>query len=300
MVVLTIGILSGLGAAAALSVSYVLMRLFIVGRRRGALRLLALGHIVMGIASAVALPFVWSGQALADGAFVRPMIAASGFYLTGQALQLLLLRKTDPSQISPLMTTKVIVLALIAVALGNETLQWAQWLGVLLAGVAAFALNYSGGTLPWRSLLLVGVAIVFFSLSDLHVKALVNLLGPPGDLRAAVQSVCLCYMLCGAVSLMLLPWIGRGATRDLGYALPFAVTWMAGAVLMFTCFGTIGAVFGNVLQSARGLFSIMLGALLAALGMVHVETKRSLAVVLQRIGAGLLMILAIALYAWGG
>ena len=83
------------------------------------------------------------------------------------------------------------------------------------------------------------------------------------------------------------------------YALPFAAAWLLSMVFLYACFALIGPVFGNILQSTRGILSIVLGAGLARLGVEHLEERVPRAVLLQRIGAALLMCIAVWLFQTG-
>ena len=66
---------------------------------------------------------------------------------------------------------------------------------------------------------------------------------------------------------------------------------------LYICFGQIGVVFGNILQSTRGFMSVVLGAMLAHLGWHELEQRVDRATLLKRMAAAALMTAAIALYA---
>ena len=83
------------------------------------------------------------------------------------------------------------------------------------------------------------------------------------------------------------------------HALPFAATWLLSMVFLYACFAFVGPVFGNILQSTRGIISIVLGAGLARLGLEHLEQKVSRPVLRQRIGAAILMCAAVWLFQTG-
>jgi hypothetical protein len=114
-----------------------------------------------------------------------------------------------------------------------------------------------------------------------------------------MSGMCQAYMLCGLAGLALLPWAGRGAWRDWPYVLPFAGSWYAGMACLFGCFATVGALFGNILQSTRGLVSIGLAVVISRLGHVHLEARHGKGVFLHRAAAAALMLLAIVLYLLG-
>jgi hypothetical protein len=58
----------------------------------------------------------------------------------------------------------------------------------------------------------------------------------------------------------------------------------------------VGAVFGNVVQSTRGIMSVVIGAVLAHLGWHELEQQVDRATLVRRIGAACLMTAAIAVY----
>ena len=79
-------------------------------------------------------------------------------------------------------------------------------------------------------------------------------------------------------------------------ALPVALTWFAAQLCLFACFSLTGAVLGNIVQAMRGPFSILLGAIIAGLGLVHLEECARPWVVISRGAASLLMVAAIGFF----
>jgi len=76
------------------------------------------------------------------------------------------------------------------------------------------------------------------------------------------------------------------------------VSWLGAMLLLFGCFQVLNdVVWGNILQSTRGLISMVLGAAVAGAGMVHLEKKVARGIFWRRMAAALLMSAAIALYA---
>jgi cytochrome c biogenesis protein CcdA len=72
--------------------------------------------------------------------------------------------------------------------------------------------------------------------------------------------------------------------------------WLVGMATLYVCFGLLGAVFGNVLLSSRGLFAVVFGAVLAHRGWHELEQRVDRATLVRRIIAALFMTGAIALY----
>jgi len=279
--------------------SYIFTRMFVTRRRQGVLRLLGLGHVIMGIICAGPLAILWDDDVPALRTFIFPLMGWVVCYLSGQAVLFITLRWTDASRISPLLALKIVVLGIITGPVLGGMLSEGQWGGIALAVAAAFVLNYTGGRIPVRTVALVALACVIYALADLNILALLGALGALGKTRASIVGTCMGKVICGAIGLVLLVRFGRGATRDLPYALPFAISWLAGVGLIFGCFACIGVVFGNILQSTRGLFSIVIGAQLARLGMLHLERRTTRGVLVRRLAAAGMMTAAVAVYLLG-
>ena len=143
----------------------------------------------------------------------------------------------------------------------------------------------------------LAVACIAYSLSDLNIARLVGVLGPPFSVHATILAVCLSYLLCGIAGLACLPWLGRGIRdMDWRFALPFSFCWFVGMCFLFGCFGSIGAVYGNILQSTRGIISVLIGAYLARLGLERLEQRITARTLARRVAAAVLMCVAIWLF----
>jgi hypothetical protein len=77
---------------------------------------------------------------------------------------------------------------------------------------------------------------------------------------------------------------------------PYAATWILAMICLFLAFGKIGVVLGTILQCTRSFITILIGALLMTLGLEHIEPRQPARVILTKIGAGVLMSVAISLY----
>lgn len=294
------GIALGVGAALCHSASYVFTRLFVLRHRRGALSLLVHAHVLMGAFSIALLPFLWTPRMPPVSAYALPLAGATGAYLLAQAAFFALLRRTEASRIAPLLGLKILILAVISTAALNQPLSRSQWLAVVLCASAAAMLNYCGGALPRSVLLWTLFVCTGYSLSDLNIAWLVSSLQPLPRWHASPLGVCLSYSLSGIVALGALPFASRFKTRDeWAYALPFAVSWLMAMMFLFACFAYVGPVFGNILQSTRGIFSILIGAWLAHRGFENLERRISPGVAARRVFAAALMCLAIWLFARG-
>ena len=292
-----LGILFGLGAALCHSLSYLFSRLFVIRRSDAVIRLLVASHLIMGVISLVLLPFAWSPELPALGEYWLPLLGSSLFYLAGQAGLFYLVTDTDSSRIAPMLGFKIVVLAVVCVLFMGQHLAGRQWIAVGLSVMATLALSQSGGAMPFRTILWLAATCTAYSRSDLSIAAVGKALAPLSPLHASIVGVCFSYILSGVVVLALLPWTGGARVlADWTYALPFAIAWLLAMVCLYACFGLVGPIYGNILQSTRGIISIVIGVYLAKLGMEHLEQRVSRIVLLRRVGAAVLMCVAIWLF----
>jgi len=290
------GILLGLGAALCHSLSYIFSGLFVRKFSSSTIVLLTLSHAVMGVLSLILLPMVWPATMPPFTEYAFPLFAGVACYGLGQTGLFMALKRTDASRISPLLGIKLVLLAIISVTFLGAHYGIGKWTAVILTLTAAALLNESGGRIHSRSLLWVLLACLGYSFSDLSIKALVGHFDYMGILAGSLLCAAMSYTICGALSLIGFLFIPRPSRQMWLHAVPFALAWMAAMLCLFACFASIGVVFGNIVQSTRGLLSIALGALIARAGYTHLERIVPRKVLLRRGCAAILMVVAIALF----
>jgi drug/metabolite transporter (DMT)-like permease len=301
---LWLGIAAGFFAALMSAVSYLISRHH--GSRGGSsLRLLVLAHGLMGLACLPAVAWLWPTALPPTGPWVIPLVGSATSYLVGQAFVFAALGRADASRVAPLLGLKIAMLAGITTLLPGTRLDLQQWLAVALCVAAAAMLQRRGGLQP-AALGYTLAACVTFALSDLCIVGLIDGLqgaaieagAPLGRLHAGVLAMAVTYVLCGCLAaIMLMTTQGRPQSgRDWKAAACYATTWLVGMATLYTCFGLVGAVFGNILQSTRGVMAIAMGAALAHLGWHEIETRVDRQTLLLRVVAAALMTAAIALY----
>jgi hypothetical protein len=115
-------------------------------------------------------------------------------------------------------------------------------------------------------------------------------------LHAGGLAMALTYGLCGLLFVPLVVALRPYTRTDWVAAAQYASAWLLSMVGLYCCFGLVGVVFGNILQSTRGVMSVALGAALAHLGWHELEQRVDRATLLRRLAAARLMTAAIALY----
>lgn len=292
------GVLFGLGAACCQSLSYLFSRHFI-RRFGGPAYLLVLSQLVMGLFALALLPLVWPDGGIDVGRSGLRVLACAAFYFVGQGCFFMALRHADASRVSPLLGLKVFLLAGIsALFMGGAFSPW-QWLAVLLCVCATLAMNWTGGSMARSSVAWVMAACLGYSLSDICIRLSIDSMPRLSTGQASLLTACLVYLVCAAMALAATPFFPRPRPRTLLAATPFAAAWFCGMLLLFVCFAEIDVVYGNIVQSTRGIISIALGAWVAKLGFEGLEKRVSRSVVLRRAVAALLMTAAIALFYFG-
>lgn len=319
---LLIGILLGLGSALASSLAYLASRRFTVRhaghepdqpRWRGPLRLMVTSHlylaVVCGLASLLLIPRGAQAQPGNWPWALTTTLAVALCYLTGNTLLFFALRHTEASRIAPLLGFKIVLLALVKHFLLGDALDTQQWVAVVMATAAASLLGSSGGRLPWSTALLTIGSCAGFVGSDVFIEQMVPAWLPDGVTRQAAEDagggqliqasmtgMALVYVWCGAIALTLLPFAKPWQSAHWRGAAPYAGFWLMAMVCLFSAFALVGIVLGNILQSTRGLMSIVLGVLVVKLGHHHIETHAPWKVVIQRLIAAALMTAAIVLF----
>ena len=281
------------------SFSYVISRRFLARHGGRGTVLFGLSHTIMGIISLALLPFFWSSRAANVASYIYPLLGAASAYLVGQFCLFQAFKHTDASRVSPLLGLKIPMLALITVLFLRDPITPLQWVAIFISLVAAAGLNYTGGRVPGKALLLVLATGFGYCLSDICIVALTRRMAPDGSLRMILLSVCLTYCLCGVVGGVIVGLSEREnrTAEKWRMALPVAATWMPAMIFLFISFWSVNVLLGNIVQSLRGPFSVILGGVIAWLGHVHLEKRVTRWVLARRLAAAFLMCVAIALFA---
>lgn len=289
------GIGFGLGAAGCQSVSYIFSRRFVGRAQATPAMLLIASHIWMGVASVITLLLLWPRHLPPLADYAAPLAGAALFYLVAQFGLFSVLRSVESSRVAPLLGGKVLVLAILSVLLTHLSLHPLQWTAVGLSVVAAWLINEAGGRIPGRSLALLGLTILGYCLSDLSIGVLMKRFAGVEPVPAMIATA-FTYLVCAGVSL---PFAFRRELRQPAIwklAAPNAAAWFAAMCLLYACFGLIGVVFGNIVQSSRGVMSVAIGWLVAHVGHTHLESHVSRGVFWRRVAGALLMMAAVACY----
>lgn len=292
-----LGVISGIIAAAMQSTSYVFSRLFI-SRHQSAIYLAVYSQIIMGAMGLVLFgicccftTFPWNLKYGVLGlAWVTTYILAQGSFFMA-------LKTVEASRLSSLLGTKIITLALISVAFGGS-LSLVKWTAVVLCTISAVGMNFTGGKLSLKSVFWIGMAVLNYSLCDLSCTEMVNMM--PGDnmMMKSYGVVAVSYAALGIISLPGLFFIPI-RKKYFADAFPFSAAWFVSMTFLLTAFGALGVVYGTIMQSGRGIVSVIIGAALLRFGYENLEPRVGKKAWLRRLCMAVLMLIAMTLYAKG-
>jgi drug/metabolite transporter (DMT)-like permease len=297
--VMLTGVLLGFGAAFCQSASYLCSRIFTSKYPGGTISLLALSHILMGIFSSFVILFFLPERMPRVSGYGVDVLICVVTYLAGQTFLFIALKTAPASRVSPLLGLKVFMLAIIADIVFKQDFAAMQWTAVVLSMAAAFLLSWTGEKLPFKSMLWILCACFTFCISDLKIKAMVSDFSYMPLVQATVFSACLAYIFAGVLGAGALAFVPR-PSREMWYlSAPFAISWFGAMLLLYGCFAIIGVVYGNIVQSTRGIISMLFVPVMVFAGMEHIESKMPRAIFYRRLAAAVLMSGAIALYYLG-
>jgi len=303
------GMLAGLACAFSQSLCYLFSRDYVTRSGHTSGELFALSHVWMGVLAAAAWPFLRSPDCPAFATYVWPLLSAGAWYLAGQVGLFTALRWTDASRVSPLLGLKILMLAGIAAAgLHSAALtrlvllrpvNAPQWVAVAASVLAALILNQAGGRIPVLGAVCILFTCVAYSFSDLSIGVLVERLRSLGELHGALYGCCVTYISTGLVGALLVLRRRPPALDKWRRAFPVALSWLAAMSFLYISFKLVGVLFGNIMQSTRGLISIGLAVLMVRWNLLHLETRVERGVFWRRAAAAILMAAAIVAFMLG-
>ena len=207
------------------------------------------------------------------------------------------LHSGDASSVMPIMGSKVIFAGLLAIPMLGEKHNWQVYTAAVLVAISISILSYSpskGGhsRFPLKPVVLMTGCSIVFGFTDIYIKrALVYL--------DSYNFMIYYNFIVGVLSLGIIPYIRkknvslalRGA--DLRLSLYSAVSLVTATLLFVIMFEmSSGVLIPNILQSTRGIFIVLISAVLTHCGSTVLETQ-SQNVYMLRLAASILIIISI-------
>jgi drug/metabolite transporter (DMT)-like permease len=203
----------------------------------------------------------------------------------------------DASSVMPIMGSKVIFSGLLAIPLLHETHSWQVYAAAVLVAISIAILSYSpskseSSKFPLKPIVLMTGGSIIFGITDICIK------------RALVYLDSYNFMIyynffVGILSLCVIPYIRKKKVSlvlkgmDLQLSFYAAVALVAATLLFVIMFEMCsGVVIPNILMSTRGIFIVLISAVLTHRGSTLLETQ-SKKVYLLRLVASFLIIISI-------
>ena len=292
------GIFCGLSAAILNSVDYIFSARFLL-HFKSPLRLTVASSLIMFLLSLPLTIFLFPyGKLQRPGEFGMTILIWILAYWLGQGSFFMALKYFSASCLSSLLGLKIVLLAVIFMFTAQEIPGWWQWIAVLLATGAAISFNWSGAKLGSAAgIFFLLTTLIGFCMCDIYETRLIQSLISCGYslMRSSVIATGVIYSVLGICSLPFLFFL-RTTRKQLVYAAPHAVLWISSQIMLMACFAMLLPVFANVILATRGIISVLLGALLAALGLSKFDSKISRSQWIKRAVSACAMVLAIAIY----
>ncbi len=297
---MAIGIIFGFITAILNSVGYLCSANFLK-RYNSSVRLLLFAQLVMMLPSIPVFLIFFPFTHLADpGFFVLSILAWIVVFVLGQGSFFMALKHCEASRLSSLLGLKIIVLTIIFMLTKHHFPNIGQWTAVFMAGAAAMLINWTGSfRMSFKGWFFTFSTLVFYSLCDINETNIVLTVIKSGydGLKGSIIATSAIYTVLGLVSLPGLFFL-RPTKKQFLLSAPYALLWLSSQVFLMGCFALVLPVFGNVILASRGLFSVVLGAMLSFVGLQKLDAVISRKQWILRAIAAILMIGAIAVYSF--
>lgn len=216
-----------------------------------------ISNAVMAI---IFLPMWMLGSQPATPVAIWHAALCAGLFLTGQIFTFIALGRGDVSVATPVMGTKVILVALFTVLVIGTPIPPVWWLAAGLTTVATALLRGPGGGVRARDHLHTIIAAVVSSLSFALTDVLIQKWVPQWEVERFIPAM---FVAVSVLSLGLIPFFSAPLRQipatTWRWLLPGAMVLSVQALGMAAAIGKFGhATVVNIAYSSRGLWSVVL------------------------------------------
>jgi drug/metabolite transporter (DMT)-like permease len=203
----------------------------------------------------------------------------------------------DVSSVMPIMGSKVIFAGLLAIPMLGEKHNWQVYIAAVLVAISIAILSYSpsksgSSKFPLKPIVLMTGCSVIFGFTDIYIKRSLVYLD-------SYNFMIYYNFIVGVLSLCVIPYIRKKklslVLKGMDWQLSFySAVSLVTATLLFTVMLKMssGVVIPNILQSTRGIFIVLISAVLTHRGSTMLETQSKRVYVL-RLAASALIIVSI-------
>lgn len=260
MVLEHIGLALGFFGACAQAANYAFTKDCVEKYQLRGLRQLIAVHVLMFVM--VIIPFFvfsyWRFFNLETAMYCLFIITP---YLLAQYLMIRALTISDSSIVSPLLTIKVPILALISVIFFEQSFSMLQVLCVTVIICLGFYFSSLAGRVKLGPLCLIALACTCFSTSDIAMTLFMKTLAT-SRFHQITAGICYEYFACAllAVPLMFYKPLKIGF-KEVGQTKWVGTAWMLSMVGIVSCFNLSGVVEANIIQTLRSVIGVIIAYL---------------------------------------
>lgn len=247
------------------------------------------------VAAAFAFSFVWfmGGDGVRWDLWWQPLIIAK-LFVFGLGFTFVAIERGDVSLATPIFGVKVVFVALLLTATGEQDLPWQVWLAAGLATLGIGLIQWTGEGNRHHVILTVFLSLaaaVCYATFDVLVQRWAPIWG-------AGRFLPVVYWIVGLTALLLLPWVDFRPCRKprvAGLLLAGSLLIAMQAICIVVAVGVFGdAARVNVVYALRGLWGVVL-AWLVARKWGGAEAEHSRKTMLFRIAGASVLTIAVIL-----
>jgi drug/metabolite transporter (DMT)-like permease len=255
--------------------------------------------LYISILQALVTPFLWVfiKPRLPPPAGLTPLLISCITCVAAYLFFYTALHCGDASSVMPIMGSKVIFAGLLAIPMLHEKHNWQVYIAAVLVAISIALLTYSpsksgSSKFPLKPIVLMTICCAIFGCTDIYIKRSLVYLDSYNfmiyyNLIIGVLSLCVIpSIMKKRVSLVL-----KGMEIQLSF---YSAVSLVTATLLFVIMLKMssGVVIPNILMSTRGIFIVLISAVLTHRGSTMLETQ-SKKVYMLRLAASLLIIVSI-------
>ena len=224
-----------------------------------------------------------------------PLLTSCATGLVAYAFLYTALSSGDASSVMPIMGSKVVFSGLLAIPMLTISHSAQVYLAAVLVAVSIAILSYSpssqsSNSFPLRPILLMLASSIAFAFTDIYIKRSLVFID-------SFNFMIIYNIIVGAGALVLLPYLRHRrvpvilAGRDL-WLCSLSALFLLVATLLFVISLRIaeGVLIPNILQSTRGVFIVLISAVLAHRGSTLLETHNKKIYLLRLFASSLIIV----------
>ena len=253
--------------------------------------------LYINLFQAILTPLLWLfvKPTLPPVAGWTPLLKASVTCVVAYSFLYMALSSGDASSVMPIMGSKVIFSGLLAIPMLNESHGGYVYLAAILVAISIAILSYSPSGLhsnnfPLKPILFMVVSSIVFAFTDIYVKRSLVFIDP-------YNFMIYYYLLVGAGALSLFPYLKN---KKVSIILDSQALWLSLASSICLIVATLlfaisleiahGVLVPNILQSTRGVFIVLISAVLAHRGSTLLETHNRKVYLLRFLASSLIIV----------